>query len=45
VETKVENEAAKNGAAGIELLRKEDAKESYRRVHPNVRLAEMLEDG
>jgi hypothetical protein len=29
VESKAKNEAARNGAAGIELLLKEDAEESY----------------
>jgi hypothetical protein len=42
---KAENEAARNGAASIEVRLEEDMKESHRRVHPDVRLVEVLEDG
>jgi hypothetical protein len=40
-----EGEAAGDGAAGVEVCLKEDTKESHRRVHPNIHLAKVLEEG
>jgi hypothetical protein len=45
VRVKAKDEAAINGVVIIEVCVIKDTEEGHRRVHSNVRLAEVLKDG